>query len=63
MEIVLEGDPPAFSEVDASDASCVAINHGISDEYQLALSDEQVNAAAHEAERAYHGEKPLAYMT
>lgn len=57
MDILLEGNLPAFSGIGASGASCVAIIRAISEEYDLKLTDEQVNAAAHEAEKAYHGEK------
>ena len=57
IEIVIEGNLPAFSGIGSSGASSVAIVRAISDEFGLSLTDEQVNAAAHEAERAYHGER------
>lgn len=57
MDILLEGNLPAFSGIGASGASCVAIIRAISEEYDLKLTNEQVNTAAHEAEKAYHGEK------
>ncbi len=57
MEIHLAGDLPAMSGIGASGASSVAIVRALSEELGLGLSDEAVNLAALEAERAYHGEK------
>ena len=57
LQILLEGDLPAFSGIGASAASSVAIARALSEEFGLNSSNERINAAAHEAERAYHGEK------
>jgi mevalonate kinase len=41
--------------VGASAASCVAIVRALSDHFDLNLSDEEVNEAAYEGEKGYHG--------
>ncbi|MEW5814656.1 MAG: mevalonate kinase [Spirochaetota bacterium] len=56
VKIRLSGSLPAFSGIGASGASCVAIIRALSSEFGLNLTDDQVNEAAHEGERAYHGE-------
>lgn len=55
FQIDLEGDLVCASGIGASAASCVAIVRGLSDEFSLNLSDEQVNAAAYIGEKGYHG--------
>ncbi|MCJ7509115.1 MAG: mevalonate kinase [candidate division Zixibacteria bacterium] len=59
VEITLGGKLPAFSGIGASAASSVAIARAISSEFGLKLTDDEVNAAAFEAEQAYHGEKTV----
>ncbi len=53
--ITLAGDLTAASGVGASAASCAAIARAFSEELGLHYSDEQVNQAAYEGERGYHG--------
>jgi mevalonate kinase len=55
LDIKLGGNLPGFSGIGASGASSVAIARAISDELQLNLSDEKINQAAYEAEKAYAG--------
>jgi mevalonate kinase len=55
MSIWIGGNLPGFSGVGASAASSVAIARAISEEFGLKLSDEKVNQAAYEAEKAYAG--------
>jgi len=55
MRIRLGGDLPAMSGIGATGASSVAIVRALSEEFHLGLTDEEVNAAAYQAETAYHG--------
>jgi len=55
LDIWLGGNLPGFSGIGASAASSVAIARAISEELGLNLSDERVNEAAYEAEKAYAG--------
>ena len=57
IEITLNGKLPAFSGIGASAASSVAIARAVTSEFGLRLTDDEVNAAAFEAEKAYHGEE------
>jgi len=55
FQIDLEGDLVCASGIGASAASCVAIVRALSDEFNLDLDDEQINAAAYIGEKGYHG--------
>ncbi|MGY5881505.1 MAG: mevalonate kinase [Candidatus Thorarchaeota archaeon] len=55
FQIDLEGDLVCASGIGASAASCVAIVRSLNDEFKLGLTDEQVNEAAYEGEKGYHG--------
>ena len=55
LRIRLSGDLPAMSGIGATGASSVAIVRALSDEFNLRLSDDEVNAGAYQAEIAYHG--------
>ncbi len=55
LQIVLGGDLPAMSGIGATGASSVAIVRALSEEFGLRLTDDAVNAAAYQAEIAYHG--------
>jgi len=55
IDIWLGGNLPGFSGIGASAASSVAIARAISEEFGLNLSDEKINEAAYEAEKAYAG--------
>ena len=55
IEVTLEGSLYCASGVGASAASCVAIARALSDHFDLNLSDEEVNEAAYEGEKGYHG--------
>jgi mevalonate kinase len=55
LRIRLGGDLPAMSGIGATGASSVAIVRALAEEFQLRLADEEVNAAAYQAEIAYHG--------
>ncbi|TFG33901.1 mevalonate kinase [Candidatus Thorarchaeota archaeon] len=55
FQIDLGGDLVCASGIGASAASCVAIVRALNDEFKLGLSDEQVNEAAYEGEKGYHG--------
>ena len=55
MTIWIGGNLPGFSGLGASAASSVAIARAISEEFNLNLTDEKINAAAYEAEKAYAG--------
>jgi len=54
-DITLSGNLVAASGVGASAASCAAIARAFSQELGLNFSDEQVNVAAYEGEKGYHG--------
>jgi mevalonate kinase len=55
LRIRLSGELPAMSGIGATGASSVAIVRALSEEFNLRLSDDAVNAAAYQAEIAYHG--------
>lgn len=55
IQILLGGDLPAMSGIGATGASSVAIVRALAAEFNLRLSDDEVNAAAYQAEIAYHG--------
>jgi mevalonate kinase len=55
LRIWLGGNLPGFSGIGASAASSVAIARAISEELRMDLSDEEINEAAYEAEKAYAG--------
>ena len=55
LRILLGGDLPAMSGIGATGASSVAIVRALSGEFNLRLTDDEVNAAAYQAEIAYHG--------
>jgi mevalonate kinase len=55
LEIWLGGNLPGFSGLGASAASSVAIARAIAEEFDLNLSDEQINDVSYEAEKAYAG--------
>jgi len=55
LRILLSGDLPAMSGIGATGASSVAIVRALSEEFHLGLTDDEVNAAAYQAETAYHG--------
>ena len=55
FQIDLDGDLVCASGIGASAASCVAIVRSLNDEFKLELTDEQVNEAAYEGEKGYHG--------
>ena len=55
FQIDLGGDLVCASGIGASAASCVAIVRALNDEFKLGLNDEQVNEAAYEGEKGYHG--------
>jgi mevalonate kinase len=55
FQIDLEGDLVCTSGIGASAASCVAIARSLNDEFELGLDDDQINEAAYEGEKGYHG--------
>ncbi|MBN2228974.1 MAG: mevalonate kinase [Candidatus Thorarchaeota archaeon] len=55
FQIDLGGDLVCASGIGASAASCVAIVRSLNDEFKLGLTEEQVNEAAYEGEKGYHG--------
>jgi len=55
VEILLEGNLYAASGIGASAASCVAIARALSEHFNLDLTDEEINDAAYEGEKGYHG--------
>ncbi|HDQ05682.1 MAG TPA: mevalonate kinase [Candidatus Bathyarchaeota archaeon] len=55
LRIWLGGNLPGFSGIGASAASSVAIARAVSEELGMGLSDEKINEAAYEAEKAYAG--------
>ncbi len=55
IRIRLSGDLPAMSGIGATGASSVAIVRALSEEFHLALTDDEVNAAGYQGEIAYHG--------
>ena len=55
LRILLGGDLPAMSGIGATGASSVAIVRALSEEFHHRLTDDEINAAAYQAEIAYHG--------
>ncbi len=55
IKITFGGDLVAASGIGASAASCTALARALSDEFNLGLSDEQINELAYEGEKGYHG--------
>ncbi len=55
VHIELGGDLVCASGIGASAASCVALARALSDEFSLGLNNSQINAAAFEGEKGYHG--------
>ena len=55
VELTLGGDLTCVSGVGASASSCVAITRAVAEAQGRALSDAEVNAAAYEGEKGYHG--------
>jgi mevalonate kinase len=55
LDIWIGGSLPGFSGLGASAASSVAIARAISEELNLNLSNEKINAVAYEGEKAYAG--------
>lgn len=55
LRIELGGDLVCASGIGASAASCVAIARALNQEYSLGLNDDQINEAAYEGEKGYHG--------
>ncbi|MFX0104054.1 MAG: mevalonate kinase [Candidatus Hodarchaeota archaeon] len=55
LEITFAGDLVAASGVGASAAQCTSLGRALNDSFDLQLSDEEINVAAYEGEKAYHG--------
>ena len=55
LDIWIGGTLPGFSGLGASAASSVAIARAISEELNLSLTNEKINAVAYEGEKAYAG--------
>lgn len=55
VEITLEGNLYVASGIGASAASCVAIARALSEQYDLNLSNDEINEIAYEGEKGYHG--------
>jgi len=55
LNIWLGGSLPGFSGLGASAASSVAIARAIAEEFVLSVSEQEINAIAYEAEKAYAG--------
>ncbi|MGY5875571.1 MAG: mevalonate kinase [Candidatus Thorarchaeota archaeon] len=55
IRIELGGDLVCASGVGASAASCVAIARALNEEFGLDMNDGQINDAAYEGEKGYHG--------
>jgi mevalonate kinase len=55
FQIELGGNLVCASGIGASAASSVAIARALNDEYSLGFDDEQINQAAYEGEKGYHG--------
>lgn len=56
LHIVFRGDLLAGSGIGASAAGCVALARALNDKFGLARTDGDINAAALEGEKAYHGD-------
>ena len=55
IRVVLGGDLPAMSGIGATGASSVAIVRALSDEFNLRLTEDEINAGGYQGEIAYHG--------
>jgi mevalonate kinase len=55
IHIELGGDLVAASGIGASAANCVALARALNEEFQLGLNNDQINEAAYEGEKGYHG--------
>lgn len=55
IHIELGGDLVCASGIGASAASCVALARSLDDEFSLGLNNDQINEAAFEGEKGYHG--------
>ncbi len=55
LEITFAGDLIAASGVGASAAQCTSLSRAISDTFNLKLTEKEINKAAYEGEKAYHG--------
>ena len=55
IKITLGGELTCASGVGASAASCVALARALNDEYNLGWDNKQINDAAYEGEKGYHG--------
>ncbi len=55
IHIEFTGDLVCASGVGASAASCVSLARALNDEFGLDMTDEEINEAAYEGEKAYHG--------
>jgi mevalonate kinase len=55
LEIKFAGDLMAASGVGASAAQCTSLARALNIRFNLNLSDEEINEAAYEGEKAYHG--------
>ncbi len=55
LEITFSGDLIATSGVGASAAQCVSLSRALNNTFNLNLSEEKINQAAYEGEKAYHG--------
>ncbi len=55
LKITLGGNLVAASGIGASAASCVAIARAINEEFNMELTEEEINAVAFEGEKGYHG--------
>lgn len=55
IHIEFAGDLVCASGVGASAASCVSLARALNDEFGLDMTDEEINEAAYEGEKAYHG--------
>jgi mevalonate kinase len=55
LEISFAGDLIAASGVGASAAQCTSLARALSETFNLDLDDEEINEAAYEGEKAYHG--------
>ena len=55
LEITFAGDLIAASGVGASAAQCTSLSRALNDTFNLNLTEKEINAAAYEGEKAYHG--------
>jgi mevalonate kinase len=55
LEITFAGSLIAASGVGASAAQCTSLSRALNDTFNLNLTEEKINEAAYEGEKAYHG--------